>query len=822
MRRGFFRFALVISIVCLLVILIPARESRAASGLSNDYNADDEQAAAALQSWYNINSGNWNSLGRWQWANAVDALENTYTRTNGMEYGYVMADTYDQNASGDFINDAGYDDEGWWALAWIRAYDLTGNNRYLSMAKTIFSDMATNGWDTTTCGGGMWWNKAKTYKNAITNELFLTIAARLHQRTPGDGGSGSYLDWANKEWAWFSNSGMINSSHLINDGLTSSCTNNGQTTWTYNQGIILGGLTDLYKITGNLTYLNTAEAIANAAISALVSPAGILREPCEPSNCDGDQEQFKGLFMRNLAYLYDEDHQASYYQFLVANANSIWSNDADSSNQFGLVWSGPFDSASPAKQSSAMIPISALAEPWTQGAAFARGAQDPSFEHKFGSAVGTQSWECNPTICATANHMVYGPYISYLPLGTHTVHFHLSVNAASSSTANLVTLDVREADNGTTLASSSVPWNAFTSANAAQDFSLTYTNTTPGDPVEFRVYWNDVSSAPTLTVSDIVVDGGTSNWVAANLNHSIGRLDGLNAWEADPIRDTHADFLTWGPYTTMPTPGNYTAYFELKVDNFNLDTATVATIDVRDNETGQVVASQDITRNDFPDTLYHLFPLQFNAVSGHHYEFRVYWDYSASAPRLTERGVYVQSTIDDTQVNLPYNQRGFGTFAGDANLDGEGDALQPLSGTSVFANYHTYQLGPTGAGANNILSGGSNVSVPLPAGSYQALHILALAVNGNQESQPFTLTYTDNSTITQNVSLSDWFASAPQPGENFAVPLATRWGPSSTQYGNIHIFDYTIPLDESRTVASLTLPNNPNVKVLALTLSTNG
>ncbi|HET8841221.1 MAG TPA: glycoside hydrolase family 76 protein, partial [Ktedonobacteraceae bacterium] len=596
----------------------------------------------------------------------------------------------------------------------------------------------------------------------------------------------------------------------------------GQTTWTYNQGIILGGLTDLYKITGNSTYLSKAESIANATLSNLVYPSGILREPCEPSGCGSDGEQFKGLFMRNLAYLYDEDHQASYYQFLATNANSLWANDRNGSNQLGLIWAGPFDTATPARQSSAMIPMSVLAEPWTQGAAFARGAQDPSFGHNLGSAAGTQGWACSSTTCTTANHMIYGPYISYLPLGTHTIHFHLSVSATSTSTASLVTLDVRESNGGNTLASSTVPWSTFSSANAAQDFSLTYTNTTSGDPVEFRVYWNNVSDAPTLTVSDIVVDGGTSNWVASNLNHSVGRLDSLNAWEADPVRDTHSDFLSWGPYTTMPGTSSYTAYFELKEDNFNLDTSAVATIDVRDNETGQVVASQNILRNNFPDTLYHLFPLTFSAVSGHHYEFRVYWDYSPSAPRLTERGVYVQPAIHDTQVSLPYNLRGIGTSAGNANLDGVGDALKPLPGTSVLANYHSYQLGSTGSGASNVLRGGAGVSANLPAGSYQELHILATGINGNQLSQPFTVTYTDNSTATQNISLSDWFASSPQPNERFAVAMDTRWGPSSTQYGNIHLFDYTIVLNSGKTVKSLTLPNNSNVIVVALTLSTNG
>ena len=42
---------------------------------------------------------------------------------------------------------------------------------------------------------------------------------------------------------------MLNSQWLFNDGLTSACVNNNSTTWTYNQGVILGGLVNLYEIT---------------------------------------------------------------------------------------------------------------------------------------------------------------------------------------------------------------------------------------------------------------------------------------------------------------------------------------------------------------------------------------------------------------------------------------------------------------------------------------------------------------------------------------------------------------------------------------------
>lgn len=69
-----------------------------------------------------------------------------------------------------FINNY-YDDEGWWALAWIRAYDVTGNVEYLDMAESIFADMqgGVNG----TCGGGIWWSKDRKYKNA-SKQLFET------------------------------------------------------------------------------------------------------------------------------------------------------------------------------------------------------------------------------------------------------------------------------------------------------------------------------------------------------------------------------------------------------------------------------------------------------------------------------------------------------------------------------------------------------------------------------------------------------------------------------------------------------------------------
>ena len=319
-----------------------------------NYRARADAGIAALQSFYNSGTGLWNTTGWWNSANALETTIDYCVHTNTTTYCSNIANTFDKHKGSNFINNF-YDDEGWWAIAWIKAYDLTGETRYLDMAKTIFNDMK-GGWDSA-FGGGIWWSKERQYKNAIANELFLSIAVRLHLRTPGDGGPGSYLEWAQREWNWFNNTGLINSSHLINDGLDSSGRNNNQMTWTYNQGVILGGLVDLYRSIGDSSLLNQAQLIADAATNTLVAN-GILREPCEP-NCGDDGPQFKGIFMRNLSYLYQTTSKPTYADFITRNADSIWLQSRNPANHLGLVWAGAFDRADAARQCSGMDAINA-------------------------------------------------------------------------------------------------------------------------------------------------------------------------------------------------------------------------------------------------------------------------------------------------------------------------------------------------------------------------------------------------------------------------------------------------------------------------------
>jgi predicted alpha-1,6-mannanase (GH76 family) len=327
----------------------------------HQYRAWADEAVGALQRWYNPRNGLWKTAGWWNSANALTAVINHAQRTGEDRYRYVIERTFGRagRVNPGFSN-VFYDDDGWWALAWIAAFDLTGEVKYLDVARALFAGMAA-GWDDV-CGGGLWWNRRRKYKNAIPNELFLLIAGRLHQRTASPGSrAGDYLDWALREWRWFSASGMIGPAGLVNDGLTAGCANNGRTTWTYNQGVILGGLAVLHDITGDPSYLGQAEAIAAAALRDLTVPPGILTEPGEreTGRRDRDRPQFKGIFVRNLYELYLRSPRAEYRDFILANATSLWRNSRNQRNQVGLAWAGPFDRADAVRQGSALDVLNA-------------------------------------------------------------------------------------------------------------------------------------------------------------------------------------------------------------------------------------------------------------------------------------------------------------------------------------------------------------------------------------------------------------------------------------------------------------------------------
>jgi predicted alpha-1,6-mannanase (GH76 family) len=296
----------------------------------------------------------------WTKGPTLDAIINIYQRTRDPKYRTLIdtSFTYGKGWRSGDPNILYYDDMGWYANAWLRAYDVTGDAKYLTEAEAIFVVM-TQAWDST-CGGGLWWNNQRTYKNAIPNELFLLLAARLARRAPNGTGAGSYQDWAAKTADWFVNkSGLINSQNLVNDGLTSACKNNGEATWSYNQGVILGGLAEMFRLTGNRGYLASAERIGDAATTLMVHTNGSFRDVCDsgPNTCTGDAVIFKGPFVQGLARLYNAErtNRPQYLPFLNVSADSLWNNSRNAQNGLGTNWAGPVGVPSQSSQASGLL-----------------------------------------------------------------------------------------------------------------------------------------------------------------------------------------------------------------------------------------------------------------------------------------------------------------------------------------------------------------------------------------------------------------------------------------------------------------------------------
>ena len=309
-------------------------------------------AVKALLEYYNPTTGLFETTGWWNSANVLTILADFSSLSPSLDSNLLplFANIFERaqtppSGSASFLNDF-YDDEGWWALAWLRVFDRTKEQKYLQMAVTIFEDM-TLGWGGP-CGG-VWWNKNKEYTGAIENELFLAVAAQLANRAES---KKYYIQWALKQWAWFQGTEMINADYNINNGIdATSCKNDGQTVWTYNQGVILGALVELDIASPDPSYLEIAERIALAAIKKLIDEKRILREHGEP-NLGADGPQFKGIFVRNLRILQAARPRAEFEEFIERNAESIWRNRGEG-DRLGVCWSSPTKEATAATQSSA-------------------------------------------------------------------------------------------------------------------------------------------------------------------------------------------------------------------------------------------------------------------------------------------------------------------------------------------------------------------------------------------------------------------------------------------------------------------------------------
>ena len=272
-----------------------------------------------------------------------------------------------------------YDDMLWVVLGWLEAIKFVNRHseiHYTSQSSSdqsfksnhswyahqfipqfahrsrLFYDLASRGWDSTLCGGGMIWSPyLAPYKNAITNELFIAASVGMYLHFPGDINPSpfskqigeemdglppakahdvQYLDYAVQAYKWLKGSGMKNEQGLYIDGFhvrgwrggkdgsngTRQCDLRDDKVYTYNQGVLLSGLRGLWEATGSIEYLQDGHELVRNVISATgwldrntdkrwkwagLGRNGVLEEACDWSGrCSQNAQTFKGIFFHHL------------------------------------------------------------------------------------------------------------------------------------------------------------------------------------------------------------------------------------------------------------------------------------------------------------------------------------------------------------------------------------------------------------------------------------------------------------------------------------------------------------------------------------------
>ncbi|KAI9371639.1 hypothetical protein BJX61DRAFT_15790 [Aspergillus egyptiacus] len=288
------------------------------------------------------------------------ALENLVSQF----FGQVMTFYFGENAFA--LRNEAYDDMLWVVLDWLESikfgvlhsdlhYEGVGSSRsggrpwHGAQFRTpaahrvrVFYELASAGWDTTLCGGGMIWSPyLDPYKNAITNELYISASIGMYLYFPGDMIDAPFtsedesedglphdpvhLQTAKEAYRWLKNSNMTGIHHLYADGFhirgyqnpenpgTRKCDVLNTMVYTYNQGVILSGLKGLFLATGSEDYLADGHELVQNVMRATGWPnvynqqwaglgrAGILEEACDSrGDCSQDGQTFKGIFFHHF------------------------------------------------------------------------------------------------------------------------------------------------------------------------------------------------------------------------------------------------------------------------------------------------------------------------------------------------------------------------------------------------------------------------------------------------------------------------------------------------------------------------------------------
>jgi predicted alpha-1,6-mannanase (GH76 family) len=266
----------------------------------------------------------------WWHAHSLDCLLDAYLRTNDQKY----LDRIEKEYRGTFTCNGNtflhnwYDDMEWMALAQLRLWDATKEDTYKDQVLILWEDIKT-AWNDN-MGGGLAWKKDQLdYKNTPANAPAAILAFRLYQRFRKE----DDLLWGKKILDWNLSNLTDPMTGFVWDGINRLGDKQVDYEWnyTYNQGVVIGALVELYRIEPSEEYVDKAVQIAKVTKELLIdSNHGII-----PYEGEDDCGLFKGILVR---YLYDliEIHPQSHdlREMILHNARCVVEKGI---NEHGLI-----------------------------------------------------------------------------------------------------------------------------------------------------------------------------------------------------------------------------------------------------------------------------------------------------------------------------------------------------------------------------------------------------------------------------------------------------------------------------------------------------
>ena len=252
-----------------------------------------------------VAQGSWNIY--WQQAHAMDVVVYSYERIKDSDPD--LAATYEnyfrlwyENDANNYNNDpndeTGFlnnftDDMCWICLTLIHMTEATGDNLYIETAKKVYDEyIITRVWSDEN-GTGLPWTATDLGRNACTNAPGCLIAAKLYQRY----GDAKYLEDAKILHTYVMNNLKYDNGAIEEPPLT------------YTQGTFGEACRRLYHITGDPSYMRTAEEVIQYAFTSdRCTHEGILRSEGESM----DQSIFKAVLIPYAVNLLLDEETSSF------------------------------------------------------------------------------------------------------------------------------------------------------------------------------------------------------------------------------------------------------------------------------------------------------------------------------------------------------------------------------------------------------------------------------------------------------------------------------------------------------------------------------